>query len=404
MKRLPNPRILVGVAALLLLPVFVSPLWSIRLVAPQYPQGLGMSIGISDIHEHSRHDLQNINILNHYIGMQEIVPEEIPELRIMPVILGVLVVTGLLAAVIGHRWVLAGWLAAFLGLGVVGMVDFYMWKVDYGTNLSPDAPIRIPGMTYQPPLIGTKQLLNITANSYPTWGTLFVTLAALSGALGVYESFRRKRAGGAAGRGEEATGGPGERVPAARTASADPDADDDRGSPGRRIDAGLLVGALVLPLLIGACGSAPDERAAPEGEPRNAENSLVYGEDRDPYCGEEVDRVRWGGEIRTTQGERLRFRSVECLAGFLLAGGVEPGAVDQVRVVDFEDGWRLVDAREAVFLHSPNLGSPNGLNLHALANPWMASRMQELYTGPLLEWDRVLELVAREWSIPAGGG
>ena len=43
------------------------------------------------------------------------------------------------------------------------MVDFYLWEYEYGHNLDPTAPIQVPGMSYQPPLIGYKMLLNFGA-------------------------------------------------------------------------------------------------------------------------------------------------------------------------------------------------------------------------------------------------
>ncbi len=170
-------RVLLALAALAILTTFFLPLWSISLVAPQYPDGMGMYIGISNIWGHEEHDVQNINILNHYIGMKPIEPDNVPELRIMPWIAGFLVITGLAAAAAGRRWLAIAWLVALVGLGTAGMADFYKWKYDYGHNLSPDAPIKVPGMTYQPPLMGTKQLLNITASSYPSWGTFALILA-----------------------------------------------------------------------------------------------------------------------------------------------------------------------------------------------------------------------------------
>ena len=42
--------------------------------------------------------------------------------------------------------------------------DFWRWEYDYGHDLDFEhAIIKVPGMTYQPPLIGPKQLLNFTA-------------------------------------------------------------------------------------------------------------------------------------------------------------------------------------------------------------------------------------------------
>lgn len=56
---------------------------------------------------------------------------------------------------------------------ILALVDFYRWEYAYGHNLDPHAAIQVPGMTYQPPLIGYKQLLNFGAYSYPHGGGWF---------------------------------------------------------------------------------------------------------------------------------------------------------------------------------------------------------------------------------------
>src|SRR4030042_5111342 len=96
-------RILVLVAALALGLVYVLPVWRIKLQAPQDAEGLGMVIRINTIEGVKKHDLNNINNLNHYIGMKRIEPESIPELRIMPVLIGVFMGLGVLAAAVGRR-------------------------------------------------------------------------------------------------------------------------------------------------------------------------------------------------------------------------------------------------------------------------------------------------------------
>jgi hypothetical protein len=171
-------RILFGVAAISLLALYVFPLWSVTLTAPQYPEGLGMRIWLDAITGLKPNDLDSINNLNHYIGMKRIVPDAIPELRFMPMIVGIMIGAGLLVAAAGRRWLARVWLGAFLLLAVAGMVDFYRWGYDYGHNLDVEnAIIKVPGMTYQPPLIGTKQLLNFEATSLPAAGTIIATLA-----------------------------------------------------------------------------------------------------------------------------------------------------------------------------------------------------------------------------------
>ncbi len=382
-------RLLLALAALLMLPVFFTPLWSIRLTAPQYRDGLGMYIHVNDVRGHDRHDLQNINILNHYIGMQAIEPEEIPELRIMPVVLGAFIGTGLLVALLGKPWLMAGWFGLFLAAGVAGMVDFYLWNIDYGHNLSPDAPIRIPDMTYSPPIIGTTQLLNIRASSYPHLGAGFLGLAALLAGWSVLRAFRFRRRGA----GEAPTAASGERAsPEGARAQA--------GGMGGLGTAGILL--LVIPFLAAGCGGEPGAPGQGGGAAAAEMDRIVYGESEDPYCGDTVETVRWGGELRTVDGERLRFRSVECLAAFLLEGRVPAQEVAAVKVVDFPHGWKLIDAEEATFLHTPNLSSPTRLNLMAIEADKMAVNLQAAYAGELMAWPQVLELVAREWEVGAG--
>lgn len=164
-------RLLTATAALLLGGLFVAPIWSIQLAAPQYPEGLGMKIGINSVRGLTPDDLDNINKLNHYIGMQRITPEAIPELHIMPWIVGALVLTGLLVALLARRRLLYGWVVLFSTVAVAGLVDFWRWEHNYGTKIDFEhAIIKIPGMTYEPPLIGIKQLLNFTAVSWPDVG------------------------------------------------------------------------------------------------------------------------------------------------------------------------------------------------------------------------------------------
>ncbi|HZI27617.1 MAG TPA: hypothetical protein VFD64_05635 [Gemmatimonadaceae bacterium] len=173
-----NSRILIGVAALSLIGLYFVPLWNINLAAPQYPEGLGMRIWLDAITGLKPNDLGSINNLNHYIGMKPIEPDSIPELRYMPVIVGLLVATGAAVALAGRRALAWIWLGAFVLLGIAGMIDFYRWGYDYGHDLDQEnAIIKVPGMTYQPPLIGSKKLLNFTATSLPAAGAIIATLS-----------------------------------------------------------------------------------------------------------------------------------------------------------------------------------------------------------------------------------
>ena len=187
----PRTRLALAAAALLLGVAYLAPLWHIGLEAPQYPEGLGMFIWIDAITGQKLNDLQSINGLNHYIGMKEIVPTSIPELRLMPWIIGTLIVLGLAAAAAGRRLWLYAWTTAFALVGLIGLVDFWYWGYNYGHDLDPTAAIKIPGFSYQPPLIGSKQLLNFTAHSWPAAGGWAIVVALALAMAGCAIEFRR---------------------------------------------------------------------------------------------------------------------------------------------------------------------------------------------------------------------
>ena len=149
----------------LIISIFV-PLWAIYLEAPQYPEGLGMFLHANKI----TGDYEIINGLNHYIGMKEIHQEDFWEFKILPYALGFFAALAFLTVFLNNKKLLYFFAALFLIFGVAFMVDFYLWEYDYGHNLDPNAAIVVPGMSYQPPLIGFKQLLNFGAYSYPDIG------------------------------------------------------------------------------------------------------------------------------------------------------------------------------------------------------------------------------------------
>ena len=174
-----STRILILAACLGLAALYRAPLWHIGLKAPQYPEGLGMYIWVDRITGEKPQDLNSINGLNHYIGMKAIVPESIPELRFMPVAVAVLIGCGVLVAAVGRRPLLYLWTTVY-GIGAVaGLADFWNWGYRYGHELDPRAAIKIPDMSYQPPLIGSKQLLNFHATSWPALGGWIAILLLL---------------------------------------------------------------------------------------------------------------------------------------------------------------------------------------------------------------------------------
>lgn len=210
-----SSRLLLVVAALMLAVTPLLPVWRISLVAPQYPEGMGMLIRLNTIEGVKEHDLENINHLNHYIGMRVIEPSDLPELSYMTPIVLALSMLGLAAAATGRRGALYTWAAVFVASGIAGMTDFWWRTYVFGHTLDlAHAAIQIPGLAYQPPLIGVKQIANFTASAWPASGGAIVGLSVLATAAAVWIARR------ATPRAAARTNAPGQRQSAAATAAA----------------------------------------------------------------------------------------------------------------------------------------------------------------------------------------
>ena len=177
--------IIMIIGSLLLLGLFKFPLWNIMLGAPQYPDPLGMNIYIQGIEGVEEFDIQNINGLNHYIGMRTIPKvEDMWEFRVFPTVIGIMVGLGVLIGLLGffgkvsYKWFL-GWFILMSILGVMGMYDFNLWLIDYGTNLDPKAIMKLENldgtpMSYKPPLLGYQKMLNFDVDSWPATGAYMI--------------------------------------------------------------------------------------------------------------------------------------------------------------------------------------------------------------------------------------
>jgi len=183
----PAERRLIAIAALVLVPIFffpVLPIWAMKLWAPQYREGLSLTIYTNSI----QGDLQSINTLNHYVGMKHITPEDFDEFKYLPQALTLFGVAALVAALINRRWVaILGWIL-FTAFSAYMFYDYAHWLYDYGHNLDPRAPIKLPLFT--PPLIGFKQMANFKVLSTPMPGTLLLGVAWLLGPLAILLEMR----------------------------------------------------------------------------------------------------------------------------------------------------------------------------------------------------------------------
>lgn len=346
---------MIALGVIVLAAAYLLPLWRIELQAPQYPEPIGMLIHVNTIRGIGENDLENINILNHYIGMRAIEPESIPELRFMPWILAGLIVLGIVALLYPRRWLIGFWVAALITSGAVGLYDFNQWEVDYGTNLNPTAPIKIEGMTYKPPLIGTEQLLNITAHSYPSWGGYAVVVAILLGIAAIYCSSQK----------------------AGRLCKSS-DQKSTAASAFAKASMSLALWLLVSTGL--SCSPSPEP--------------IRYGSDECTVCKMIISDQRFGAEIVSTTGKVYKFDSIECMVNHLLRQRQQDGTVALTLVVNFFSPGTLMDAHNAHYLRSENLPSPMGADLSAYSSEAEVQRARSQYGGSVLSWEEVERYIA----------
>jgi copper chaperone NosL len=199
-------RLLILMAAVCLGAAFLFPLWRIQLFSNQFPDGLMLEIFATRLQgDDGGNDLNEINVLNHYIGMRPLEPQNFPEMKWIPFALGLFVLLCLRAALLGKMKELVDQFVLLAYFGLFSMVAFYYRLYSYGHELSPDAAIDVPPFT--PPLVGKGVLANFTVYSLPGPAAGLLTAAALGLALAVFLS-RRERCAPASGARSRTQSGP----------------------------------------------------------------------------------------------------------------------------------------------------------------------------------------------------
>ena len=173
-----GPRLLVLAGALLLVAIYVAPLWNLTMFAPQYPDGLRLDIYSYKFEGgNGGQDLKEINVLNHYIGMRDLIVDDFTEFKWLPFVVGALGLLYLRAAVLGT----VGGLVDVLVLNVY-FSAFALWSFGYkmyvyGHTLAPTAAVKVP--PFMPPMFGYKQLANFEVYSYPQAASYAMGLSTL---------------------------------------------------------------------------------------------------------------------------------------------------------------------------------------------------------------------------------
>ena len=188
-----RPRLLLLAATVLLASVYLFPLWSLTMFAPQYPDGLRLRIYSYTLDGgNNGQDVKEINVLNHYIGMRDLTTEDFTEFQWIPFVVGVLGLLFLRALVHGKIGNLVDVLMLFLYFSLFSMWSFGYKLYQYGHNLAPTAAVKVD--PFMPPMFGFKQLANFEVYSYPGVASYCLGLVLLLLAVATVLAWRDARA------------------------------------------------------------------------------------------------------------------------------------------------------------------------------------------------------------------
>ena len=188
-----GPRGLIVIATLLLLPAYFLPLWKMTMFAPQYPDGLRLSIYSYKLESgKAGQDIKEINVLNHDIGMRDLAPAEFTEFKWIPFVVGALGLLFLRAALIGNISSLVDVFVLYVYFGLFSLWSFGYKMYVYGHTLAPTAAVRVT--PFMPPMFGHRKLANFDVYSYPGPGSYALAAVALVLAAAVFLAGLEERA------------------------------------------------------------------------------------------------------------------------------------------------------------------------------------------------------------------
>lgn len=309
------------------------PLWEIQLDAPQYPEGLSLLIWPDKI----AGDVEIINGLNHYIGMQTLHTKDFIEFTLLPYLLGGIAALSALTLLANRRRILTVFFVLFVLFGITAMADFWRWEYNYGHNLNPNAAIIVPGMAYQPPLIGFKQLLNFGAYSIPStggWLILGAGILLLTSVAFEYGWFKKLKS-----------------MKRTSTITA------------------LFFGFALLSCTTG--GPQP----------------IKINHDQCDFCRMTITENQFSCEIETDKSKIYKFDDLTCMRKFAKANGSIP--VAHYWISNYSKPGTFIDAANAFFVKSEQFMSPMNGNTAATDNETAANELAHQHNCTVLHWNEV---------------
>lgn len=322
---------LLVIAGVLLVISLFNPIWRIELDAPQYPEGLALTIHANKIGG----EVEIINGLNHYIGMKTLHAEEFIEFTVLPYIISTYAFACLLVVLLRKKKALYFLFGAFVLFGIIAMIDFWRWEYNYGHNLDPSAAIIVPGMAYQPPLIGFKQLLNFGAYSIPDIGGWLFIGSGLLMALAVFIEVRKTK----------------------------------------KLKK-LNIALIILPILLLSISSCSSSKPDP----------IKLNSDKCDNCGMAISNLEFASELFTSKGRAYKFDDVSCMLTYKKENSEKVNGASYY-VSNFLADNLLLMAETSFFIKGGTINSPMGGNIAVFSNKDSADVYASKFEAEIINWN-----------------
>ncbi|MBP7184639.1 MAG: nitrous oxide reductase accessory protein NosL, partial [Saprospiraceae bacterium] len=256
------------------------------------------------------------------------------EFTVLPYLLGFFALLPLIVIFVNKTKYVLWLLLLFIAFGVSAIFDFWHWEYVYGHNLDPNAAIIVPGMAYQPPLIGFKQLLNFGAFSFPDLGgwSLFIggflILIVYILSSGIFNKFL-----------------------------------------------GIKVASAILLFSFISCQThLPEE--------------IRLNKDNCANCKMTITDGHFATELVTKKGRVYKFDDIKCMLAFKKA---EPDKVASKHFVNnYAEDNKLIPAESAFYIKGGLVVSPMAGNIAAFENKEKALQFNNKLKGVLLSWNDIL--------------
>ncbi|MGV3657680.1 MAG: nitrous oxide reductase accessory protein NosL, partial [Chitinophagaceae bacterium] len=209
--------------------------------------------------------------------------------------------------------------------------------------------IQVPGMSYQPPVIGHKTLLNFDAYSYPdTGGWIAVAMAGVFFLIWSLEWRKNRKI---------------KQIPSASKLNT-------------------AMASLLALFVLAGCNPEPEK--------------IAIGKDACAECKMTIMDPKFGGEIVTKKGKVFKFDDAHCIARFMEKRGVGLSDIHQTLFVNYNGDNGFLTSKEAEFVVSSTFKSPMGSNAAAFAGVAEAEKKsKEIPNSKVTNWATLYNILIK---------